>query len=152
MQPCRLPCAVACISGGKEHPKLQGVLRFSQHCGGVLVTVEVSGFPCDGFYVLQIHEVSSCKKKALCQGDHHHETYGKLPPNHSGALPPLLACKGRARMSVLTGRFRVDEIIGKTVSINECSDDPVIRSSVRERESVAWGIICAEGRGNRQCH
>ena len=133
MQPCRLPSAVACVSGGRAHPKLKGIVRFRQNCGGVLVTAEVTGLPQDGFYAFHIHEGESCT---------HFNPSGTVHPNHAGDLPPLLAHKGKAKMSVLTGRFRVDEIIGKTVIIHANPDDFTTQPSGNPGQKLACGIVC----------
>ena len=142
MQPCRLPCAVACVSGGRENPKLMGTIRFSQNCGGVLVTAEVCGLPGDGFYAFHIHEGGSCGDRGFSKSGGHFNPTGQPHPNHAGDLPPLLACQGKAKMSVLTGRFRVDDIIGKTVIIHEAPDDFTTQPAGNPGKKIACGIIC----------
>ncbi len=141
MQPCRLPCAVACVSGGREYPNLMGTIRFSQNCGGVLVTAEVRGLPRDGFYAFHIHEGGSCGGSGFSESGGHFNPAGQLHPYHAGDLPPLLAYHGKAKMSVLTGRFRVDEIIGKTVIIHEAPDDFTTQPSGNPGKKIACGIV-----------
>ena len=145
MQPCRLPDAVARVSGRKDCPNLKGVLRFSQNCGGVLVRAEIRGLPDDGFYALHIHEGDSCSGEGFSNSGTHYNPTGAIHPNHAGDLPPLLSNQGFAKMSVLTGRFRVDEIIGKTVIIHSKPDDFTTQPSGDSGEKIACGIIC---RGN----
>jgi Cu-Zn family superoxide dismutase len=142
MQPCRLPCAVACVSGGRAEPQLKGIVRFSQHCGGVLVSAEVTGLPRDGFYAFHIHEGNNCKGENFDESGSHYNPTGNTHPDHAGDLPPLLSCQGKAKMSVLTGRFRVDEIIGKTVIIHSNRDDFHSQPSGNPGEKIACGIIC----------
>ena len=144
MQPCRLPAAVAYVSGGKKHPNLRGVLRFSQNCGGVLVTAEVCGLPHDGFFALHIHEGGSCEGELFSQSGSHYNPTGAAHPDHAGDLPPLLSSRGNAKMSVLTGRFRVDEIVGKTVIIHSKPDDFTTQPSGNSGEKIACGIICRD--------
>ena len=144
MQPCRLPSAVACISGGRNNPALKGTVRFDQNCGGVLVTAEVSGLPRDGFYAFHIHEGNSCGGIDFAESGSHYNPSGAAHPNHAGDLPPLLSHNGRARMSVLTGRFRVDEIIGKTVIVHSNPDDFTTQPSGNPGEKLACGIVCRE--------
>ena len=142
MQPCRLPGAVACVSGGRAYPKLKGIVRFRQNCGGVLVTAEVTGLPQDGFYAFHIHEGESCAGEDFSDSGSHFNPSGSVHPNHAGDLPPLLAHKGKAKMSVLTGRFRVDEIIGKTVIIHANPDDFTTQPSGNSGQKLACGIVC----------
>lgn len=144
MQPCRLPSAVACVSGGRSNPELKGIVRFHQNCGGVLVTAEVTGLPYDGFYGFHIHEGGSCAGKDYSESSSHDNPTGKLHPDHAGDLPPLLSYKGKAGMSVLTGRFRVDEIIGKTVIIHADPDDFTTQPAGKSGEKLACGIVCRE--------
>lgn len=142
MQPCRLPCAVACVSGGRAEPNLKGIVRFSQNCGGVLVSAEVMGLPHDGFYAFHIHDGCKCTGEAFADSGSHYNPTDAKHPNHAGDLPPLLSNKGKAQMSVLTGRFRVDEIIGKTVVIHSKPDDFKTQPSGNPGEKIACGIIC----------
>lgn len=142
MQPCRLPSAVACVSGGRGNPNLKGIVRFSQNCGGVLVTAEVMGLPHDGFYAFHIHEGGSCAGKDFSESGSHYNPTGSAHPDHAGDLPPLLAHKGKAKMTVLTGRFRVDEIIGKTVIIHSNPDDFTTQPAGNPGQKLACGIVC----------
>lgn len=142
MQPCRLPSAAACVSGGRANPMLKGIVRFSQNCGGVLVTAEVTGLPRDGFYGFHIHEGSRCDGAGFSGSGSHDNPENVGHPDHAGDLPPLLSHNGKAKMSVLTGRFRVDEIIGKTVVIHADPDDFATQPSGNSGQKLACGIIC----------
>lgn len=144
MQPCRLPAAVACVSGGRANPKLKGIVRFHQRCGGVLVMAEVSGLPHDGFYAFHIHEGGSCEGSNFPESGSHYNPTGTTHPNHAGDLPPLLSHKGKAKMTVLTGRFRVDDIIGRTVIIHSDPDDFTTQPAGNPGQKLACGIICRE--------
>ena len=148
MQPCRLPCAVACVSGGRAEPDLKGIVHFSQNCGGVLVSAEVTGLPRDGFYAFHIHEGNRCTGDAFSDSGSHYNPTGTSHPDHAGDLPPLLSHNGKAKMSVLTGRFRVDEIIGKTVIIHSNPDDFKTQPSGNSGEKIACGIICRASHKN----
>lgn len=142
MEPCRFPKAVACITGGAENPCLMGRVFFHQKCGGVLVMAEVSGLPRDGFFAFHIHEGTSCSGPGFeCTGGHY-DPADAPHPNHAGDLPPLLSHNGRAKMTVLTGRFRVDEIIGKTVVIHSAPDDFTTQPAGNSGNKIACGIIC----------
>lgn len=141
MEPCRLPKAVACVSGGRRRPSLTGVVRFDQRCGGVLVSAHIQGLPRDGFFAFHIHEGGSCGENFEETGGHYNPS-GSLHPDHAGDLPPLLASGGNAKMTFLTGRFRVDEIIGKTLVIHSAPDDFTSQPSGNAGEKIACGVIC----------
>lgn len=65
-------------------------------------------------------------------------------PNHAGDLPPLLSAGGYAKMTVLTGRFRVDEIVGRTLVIHNGVDDFTGQPSGNSGKKIACGIICRQ--------
>lgn len=142
MEPCRLPGAVACVSGGRSAPGLRGVVRFRQKCGGVLVTAEVVGLPHDGFFAFHIHEGGSCRGVGYPEVGGHYNPTGAPHPDHAGDLPPLLSNCGRAKMTILTGRFRVDDIIGKTLIIHSRPDDFTTQPAGNPGEKIACGVIC----------
>lgn len=142
MEPCRLPRAVACISGGRENPSLKGIVRFDQKCGGVLVSADISGLPGDGFFAFHIHEGVSCQGSGFRFTGGHYNPLGMPHPNHAGDLPPLLSNRGRAKMTVLTGRFRVDDIIGRTLVIHSAPDDFTTQPAGNPGEKIACGLIC----------
>ncbi len=55
---------------------------------------------------------------------------------HAGDLPPLLSNNGRAYCQVLTGRFRVSDVIGKTVVIHSGPDDFMTQPSGNAGEKI----------------
>lgn len=106
------------------------------------MTAEVTGLPRDGFYAFHIHEGESCAGVNYSESGAHYNPAGAAHPNHAGDLPPLLSHNGTAKMTVLTGRFRVDEIIGKTVIIHSDPDDFTTQPSGNPGKKLACGIIC----------
>ena len=58
-----------------------------------------------------------------------------------GDLPPLLSCNGNAYMTVKTDRFKVKDIIGRTVIIHYRADDFRTQPSGDSGEKIACGII-----------
>jgi Cu-Zn family superoxide dismutase len=110
----------------------------------VLVTAKVTGLLRDGFYAFHIHEGGSCGENDFRGSGMHYNPTGAAHPDHAGDLPPLLSHNGKARMSVLTGRFRVDEIIGTTVIIHANPDDFTTQPSGNPGEKLACGVICRD--------
>ena len=132
--------AVACIAGGDG---LHGSVSFHQKPNGVLVTAKICGLPHNGFFGLHIHEGQSCRGKGYPNTGNHFDPTGKPHPNHAGDLPPLISCNGIAYLSVLTDRFCLDQVIGKTVVIHSRRDDFTSQPSGDAGTKIACGIIQA---------
>lgn len=62
-------------------------------------------------------------------------------PLHVGDLPPLLENNGYAYMSVLTNKFKISDIIGKTVIIHDMPDDSTTQPSGNSGKKIACGVI-----------
>lgn len=140
--------AYADIAGGKSYPKLRGRITFKPLCGGALVTVSVSGLPDKedgmGVFALHIHAGDACSgsgRNEFADADGHFNPRGAEHPYHAGDLPPLFADNGSAYMSVLTRRFRVRDVIGRTVIIHLGVDDFTTRPSGNAGEMIACGRI-----------
>lgn len=139
------PDAVAHIKGGSAAPCLRGTARFYQRRGYVLVVVEVSGLPKtndSGFFALHIHEGGSCRGEGFSCTLGHYDPCGTPHPRHAGDLPPLLCCGGGAFMALRTGRFRVRDIIGRTLVIHSGPDDFHSQPAGNAGEKIACGAIC----------
>lgn len=139
----RFPTAKAVIKGYGEYQALQGKVLFYPVNNMVLVCASVYGFPKDksSFHGFHIHEGSSCSGEALADTKGHYNLANQPHPFHAGDLPPLLSCSGIAYMEVLTNRFTVEEIIGKTVVIHSGSDDFRSQPSGDSGEKIACGVI-----------
>lgn len=135
------PWAVAHIRGGQEAPDLSGQVQFFQRPRGVLVVVRVSGLPKNGFFALHIHEGDQCGGEGFSAAGGHYNPTGKEHPDHAGDLPPLLSCNGRAYLAVLTDRFTIREIIGRTVIIHSGPDDFRSQPAGNSGSRIACGVI-----------
>lgn len=140
--------ATAELQGEGSHWKLRGIVRFLQRGDGVLVEAEIYGLPKTetGFFAFHIHEGKDCGGDGFPNTGGHFNPGGAAHPNHAGDLPPLLSDHGKAYMKVLTGRFHVEEIIGKTVIIHENPDDFHTQPSGNAGVKIACGIIRSVGR------
>lgn len=133
--------AVAYMKSGTG---IRGTVRFFQRTGGTLVIAQISGLPQNsesGFFAFHIHEGGDCSGSGFSEARGHFNPQGKNHPNHAGDLPPLLSVGGKAHMSVLTGRFRADEVIGKTVVIHSRADDFHSQPAGNPGEKLACGVI-----------
>lgn len=137
------PDAVACIKGGAENPRLMGTVRFFQLREGTLVEAEISGLPESetGFFAFHVHEGSDCRGEGFSDSGGHYNPHGAAHPVHAGDLPPLLEHCGKAYLQVLTGRFRVGEVIGRTVIIHSGPDDFHTQPSGNPGTKIACGVI-----------
>ena len=145
MQRCRKsPDAVARVVGGEEAPQLFGCVRFYQENGCVLIVADVSGLPKTsetGFFGFHIHQGRDCSGAEFSGTEGHYNPLGQVHPEHAGDLPPLLWCEGNAYLSVKTGRFSVNEIIGRTVVIHSNPDDFHTQPAGNAGKKIACGVI-----------
>ena len=137
------PDAVARIRGGREYPQLSGMVRLSQRRDGVLIEVHAAGLPRTetGFFAFHIHQGGSCTGVDFSDSGAHYNPGNAMHPEHAGDLPPLLADQGRAYMKVLTNRFRLRDVIGRTVIIHLNPDDFHTQPSGNAGQKIACGVI-----------
>lgn len=142
--------AMALVSGKGEFSGIEGSVTFVQKKNGVLVTANINGLPQNGgecgggIFGFHIHEGGSCtgtEKDPYADAKSHYNPRGCPHPFHAGDLPPLFASNGYAYLSVLTNRFNLDEIIGKTVIIHDMPDDFTTQPSGNSGSKIACGII-----------
>ena len=131
----RPPQAWADLRGDVLHPDIYGIALFHQTPDGVIVAVDVSGLPsaqgaCSG----------SATDPFSAAGSHFNPT-GCPHPFHAGDLPPLLGCDGDALSVFLTNRFRVDEVVGRTVIIHDQPDDFTTQPAGNAGSRIACGVI-----------
>lgn len=139
----KTPAAIAQIRGTADNAGLSGMVRFYQFSGGVLVEVDVTGLPknSSGFHGFHIHAGAACKGDDFSATGGHFDTAGKPHPLHAGDLPPLLSRNGRAYLTVLTDRFSISDIVGRTVVVHADSDDFHTQPAGNAGEKIACGVI-----------
>lgn len=144
------PSATAVLFGSEEYPNIRGQVNFYQTKFGVLVLSQVTGLPLNNsdcrkhIFALHIHSGNSCtgnKSDAFADSGTHYNPYDCAHPNHAGDLLPLWGNNGYAFEVFLTDRFRVNEIIGKTVIIHSGSDDFTTQPSGNSGNKIACGIV-----------
>ena len=142
--------AKAEIKGGRDYPGINGVVYFKETPNHVLVTAKIEGLPqskdkcISRFFGFHIHEGNSCSGNANDEfadvGDHFNPT--KCPhPFHIGDLPPLIESDGSAYMSVMIGKFKLSDIIGRAVIIHDMPDDFTSQPSGNSGKKIACGVI-----------
>ena len=138
------PDAIAYITGGQGDDPLRGEVEFFQKPNGVLIKAHVSGLPAhnsNGFFSLHIHEGDSCSGEGFSDTKSHYNPTGAPHPNHAGDLPPLLSNNGNAYLAVLTDRFSVKDVIGRTVVIHDGPDDFRSQPAGNAGSKIACGVI-----------
>lgn len=135
--------AQAKVKGGKEHPNLHGTVSFTARGNGTLVAAQIYGLPESqtGFFAFHIHEGGDCCGEGFSDTKGHYNPCNRDHPCHAGDLPPLLSCSGRAELTVLTNRFSVCDILGKTVVIHAQPDDFHTQPSGNAGNKIACGVI-----------
>lgn len=131
-----MPSAIAPIRG----ENIRGTVKFFPQYPGVMVTAEIFGLP-DGFHGFHIHEGFSCGGVDFAATKSHFDPESKSHPDHAGDLPPLLSCGGKAYMAVRTGRFRVADVVGRTVVIHSRRDDFTTQPAGDSGVKIACGRI-----------
>lgn len=146
----RRPVAVAEIQGSRDYPDITGRVLFYSARGGVLVRAEITGLPrgigyCDSpIFALHIHSGNDCRGNTtdpFANSNGHFNPYSCEHPYHAGDLPPLFSADGNAVMEVLTDRFEISQVIGKTLIIHSRLDDFTSQPSGNAGEKIACGII-----------
>lgn len=140
------PAALAHVSGGPDSP-VSGLVAFFPHELGTLVTAQIHGLPYEDapcsarIFGFHIHDGSSCTPPDFHDAGGHLNPADCPHPYHAGDLPPLFGCRGEARMSVLTDRFSIPEIIGRTVVIHGEPDDFASQPAGHAGPRIACGVI-----------
>lgn len=141
--PC-CPNAIANIRGGENAPMLCGQVKFYQMKNYVLISANIKGLPPNnsGFYGFHIHEGNSCTGTDFSDTGSHYNPNDAPHPSHAGDLPPLMLCGGGACQTVATDRFRLTDIIGRTVVIHSMPDDFHSQPAGNAGTKIACGVIC----------
>lgn len=144
------PSALAEIKGSDLNSQIKGEVWFYQTSCGVLVVSDIGGLPtferaCESpIFAFHIHAGDSCSGNAedpFADAGMHYNPNDCPHPYHAGDLPPLFSANGYAFSVVLTDRFKIEEIIGKTIIIHSSVDDFVSQPSGNSGTKIACGEI-----------
>ncbi len=147
--------AKAYVSGGPLSPNITGTVTFKDVSAGTIVCAYINGLPNYkpaqggnppvGPHGFHIHEYGSCKvgdKENPFQGAGGHWNPTNQPHgNHAGDFPVLFSNNGFARMCFFTNKFKVNDIIGKSIIIHENPDDYRSQPAGNSGKRLACGII-----------
>jgi Cu-Zn family superoxide dismutase len=144
------PDAQAVIAGSSEYPDIRGIVNFYQTNDGVIVAASVIGLPssadpCENYvFGFHVHEGGSCTGNAedpFADTGMHYNPGDCEHPYHAGDLPPLFENNGLAMMAVLTNRFKVSEVVGRTVLVHSSPDDFTTQPAGNSGAKIACGVI-----------
>lgn len=144
------PQAIAHILGSEEYNTLRGTVSFYDIGYAILVTSSLYGIPHrNGFCQvpvlgLHIHEGSSCTGNSddpFADAGSHYNPENCEHPMHAGDLPPIFANEGVAWSAVITNRFTIKEITGRTVIVHAMADDFHTQPSGNSGKKIACGVI-----------
>ena len=144
------PAAYAKLAGSSSYPDISGRVYFMREQSGTVVAAEVrnvtdeAGKPAQGVLGFHIHEGAVCagnEQDPFADAGAHYSKAKVLHPDHAGDLPPLLFSDGFAWMQVYTGRFKPEEVIGKTVVLHGMPDDFHTQPSGDSGMKIACGEI-----------
>ena len=148
--PRRVPNAAAVLSGSAAYPSIRGLVRFYQARSGVLVVAEVRGLPtpddpCQhpvfGFHIHGGESCSGNEQDPFADALTHYNPEDCPHPHHAGDLPPLFGNRGTAFSAVLTNRFTVRDVLGRTVIVHSQPDDFVTQPAGNAGQKIACGVI-----------
>ncbi len=141
--PSNRPAAIAWIKGGTQVPELSGSVEFFQTNRGVLVIAELHQLPVSSsnIFALHIHAGESCDGLNFSETGGHYNPVNLPHPLHAGDLPPLFSCHGYAFMAVLTDRFQISDVIGRTIVIHGGTDDFISQPAGNAGNKIACGVI-----------
>lgn len=163
MVPCNTPYrssanlnfAVAEVKGGPLAPNIKGEVYFVDVPYGTEVFVQIIGLPDYqpsnantspiGPFGFHLHEENCCNvgdpnNPFTCAKGHYNPT-NQPHGNHAGDFPVLFSNNGLSRMSFFTNKFKVNDIIGKSVIIHENPDDYRSQPSGNSGKRLACGVI-----------
>ncbi|MCM1245524.1 MAG: superoxide dismutase family protein [Roseburia sp.] len=144
------PQALAMILGSTEYKNLNGKVCFYDIGSAILVTTSLYGIPSKNGYCqhpvlgLHIHEGAACSgndEDPFADAKGHYNPHGCEHPEHAGDLPPVFVNEGIAWSAVITTRFTIKEITGRTVIVHAMPDDFHSQPSGDSGKKIACGII-----------
>lgn len=147
--------AVAFIDGSEKHKNIHGRVLFYETSGGVIVRTEITGLPsgegaCDKpIFAYHIHSGGRCsgnENDPFADAGMHYNPNECPHPYHAGDMPPLFGANGNAFSVFLTDRFKVTDVIGKTVIVHALPDDFTTQPSGNSGEKIACGVITPTAR------
>lgn len=149
------PMAIANIRGGPIRPQMRGKVFIKDVPYGAQVYVNIQGLPpyqpakgdVDpiGPFGFHIHEFGNCnigeREDPFKDAGGHWNPTNQPHGNHAGDFPVLFSNDGSAIMSFFTNKFKVRDVIGKSIIIHENPDDYRTQPSGNAGRRLGCGVI-----------
>ena len=144
------PNARARVLGDSANPNLHGTVDFFTAESGTIVVAEFWGLPYDpapcavNINAMHIHADGNCSDStdtAFMNAGGHYNPKNCPHPAHAGDLPPLFSFDGYAFESFFTGRFTVDDVIGRSVIVHAQRDDFTSQPAGDAGKRIGCGVI-----------
>ena len=163
---CQRPAAFACIKGAPKYPEIKGYVHFYSVGNEVLVATSIEGIPdpvsavpyhmynmkntgcmqsCPGsVHGFHIHEGDACSgtcEEPFANAKGHYNPEHCEHPYHAGDLAPLFSNDGMAFSAMITSRFKICDVVGKTIILHQMPDDFTTQPSGNSGAMIACGVI-----------
>lgn len=147
--------AIAEIKGSNLYPNINGIVEFTSVKDGTFVEAFIRDLPnyvpSDGEsppigpFGFHIHEKGSCtpdnNSNAFTDAEGHYNPDNQPHGNHAGDFPVLFSNNGIAHMSFFTNKFKIKDIINRSVMIHENPDDYRTQPTGNSGKRIACGVI-----------
>lgn len=147
--------AIAEIKGGPLAPQIRGEVVFQEANGGTMVYVTIMGLPDYkkamnglapiGPFGFHIHENGTCEiddvENPFEKAGEHWNPTNQPHGNHAGDFPVLFSNDSFSYMIFFTNKFKVNEVIGKSVIIHQNPDDYKTQPTGNSGKRLACGVI-----------
>lgn len=146
---------IADIRGGPISPQIRGKIYIEDVPYGAWIYVDIYGLPLYqpanknmgpiGPFGFHIHEFGNCNigegNDTFKEAGGHWNPTNQPHGNHAGDFPVLFSNDGTAIMNFFTNKFRVKDVIGKSIIIHENPDDYRTQPSGNSGKRLACGVI-----------
>ncbi len=147
--------AISILNGGPIAPDISGKVVFRDFPCGTQVCAYIINLPkyqpaTDGKapigpHGFHIHQFGNCEvgnpNDPFKSAGEHWNPYNQPHGNHAGDFPVLFSNNGTAIMCFFTNKFKVRDIIGKSIIIHENPDDYRTQPSGNSGRKLACGVI-----------
>lgn len=134
------PAAVANMNGRDEFSSVSGEVCFYDFDDITVVAATFHNLPRTktNIFGFHIHENGECENDFSSAGGHFG---GGEHPEHAGDMPPIFSANGNGFLAFATDRFKVEQIINKSVILHEMPDDFTLQPSGNSGARIACGVI-----------
>lgn len=146
--------AIAHIKGGPINPQIKGIVIIKDVPGGSVVYANIKGLPPYqpakgdkapiGPFGFHMHEFGNCNLEnggSFKGAGGHYNPTNQPHGNHAGDFPVLFSNNGIAMMNFFTNKFKVKDVIGRSIIIHENPDDYRTQPTGNAGRRLACGVI-----------